>query len=95
MVKAKDLIKVQKEKEKIKYKSFSKIYSFVEKKINLASSCGYYYTWYHIPEFIIGYPLYNLDECKNYIIDKLKKDGFDTNIDESQPTLIIIKWFEN
>ena len=91
MVKAQDLINSQKEREKIKYKTFSKIYSNIEKKIKLASSSNFYYIWYEIPEFIIGFPLYNLDECKKVVIKELKKNDFD--IEEFKSNLILVKWF--
>jgi hypothetical protein len=91
MVKAQDLINSQKEREKIKYKTFSKIYSNIEKKINLASASNFYYTWYEIPEFIIGFPLYNLDECKTIVTAQIKDNGFD--IEEFERNIILIKWF--
>ena len=91
MVKAQDLINTQKEREKIKFKTFAKIYSNVEKKISLASSSNFYYVWYEIPEFIIGFPLYNLDECKKYIIKELKDNGF--NVEIYDDNIILIQWF--
>ena len=91
MVKAKDLINIQKEREKIRYKTFNKIYNIIEKKINLASAGTFYYVWYQIPEFIIGLPLYKIDECKLYIINQLKDSGFD--IEEFDNNLLLIKWF--
>jgi hypothetical protein len=91
MVKAQDLINSQKEREKIKYKTFSKIYSNIEKKISLASSSNFYYVWYEIPEFIMGFPLYNLDECKTIVVKQLKDNGFD--IEEFNNNIILIKWF--
>lgn len=91
MVKADDLIKVQKERENIKYKTFAKILKNIEKKILMASSVNEYFTWYEIPNFIIGLPLYNFEECKKKVIKDLKKNGFD--IDEYEPNIILIKWF--
>jgi len=90
MVKAQDLINVQKDRDKIKYKTFAKIYNIIERKITLASSSNLYYIWYQIPEFIIGCPLFNLSECKKNIIKQLKENGFD--IDEYD-NLLLIKWF--
>ena len=43
MVKAGDLVKAQKEKDNIKYKTFKKIFDLIEKKIVLASSSNYYH----------------------------------------------------
>ena len=91
MVKAQDLINSQKEREKIKFKTFSKIYNTVEKKISLASSSNFYYVWYEIPEFIIGFPLYNLDECKKHIVKELKDNGFNVEIYDNN--IILIEWF--
>jgi hypothetical protein len=91
MVKASDLIKQQKEREERKKKTFDKIYMVVEKKITLASEGDYYYTWYQIPEFLVGLPLYSVDECKNYIQEKLKMNGFKTEF--FLPNILLIKWF--
>ena len=91
MVKAQDLINSQKEREKIKYKTFSKIYSNIEKKIELASSINFYYVWYEIPEFIIGFPLYNLNECKTCVVKQFKDNDFD--VEEFEKNIILIKWF--
>lgn len=91
MVKADELIKVQKERESIKYKTFDKILKNIEKKILMASSVNEYYTWFEIPSFIIGMPLYNFNECKIKIIKDLKKNGFE--IDEYETNLILVKWF--
>jgi len=82
MVKASDLIKQQKEREDRKF--------LIEKKICYASSGNFYTTWYQIPTFLIGLPLYSLDDCSTYIINKLNKDGFEANI--IKPDIIIIKW---
>jgi len=91
MVKAEDLIKQQKEREDRKYLTFDKIYEHVEKKICLASSGNYYYTWFQVPEMLIGLPSYCYKECQTYIMDKLKKNGFETEFFE--PNIILIKWF--
>lgn len=91
MVKAQDLIKIQKEREQIKYKTFSTIFSKIEKKITMASASNFYYVWYEIPKFIIGFPVYNLDECTNVIIKQLEDNGF--NIEKFEENLILVEWF--
>ena len=45
---------------------------------------------YIMPEVLIGYPNYNLDECLVYIIDKLQIDGFLTRY--VHPNLLMISW---
>lgn len=91
MVKADKLQKEQKKRDEIKKETFNKILEKLEKKIILASAANYYFTWYTIPEFIIGLPLYSLIECKEYIIKKINKDGFATEF--FQPNIILVKWF--
>ena len=91
MVKAGDLIKQQKDRENRKNITFDKILLKIEKKIEIASSGNYYYTWYSIPEFIIGLPMYSLNECKVYITQKLKDNGFEITCYD--PNLMLVKWF--
>ena len=90
MVKACDLIKQQKEREDRKFLTFEKVFKLVEKKICFASSGNFYTTWYQIPTFLIGLPLYSVDDCAKYITNKLNKNGFETEI--VKPDIIVIKW---
>jgi hypothetical protein len=91
MVKADKLIKEQKERDDRKKITFDKVFLKIEKKIVLASAANYYYCWYSIPEFIVGLPMYSLRECKEYIENKLKNDGFETEFFE--PNILLVKWF--
>jgi len=91
MVKATDLVKQQKKREERKKITFEKIYSVIEKKIIMASAGDFYYTWYQIPEFLVGLPMYSVDECQNYIQDKLKLNGF--VVEFFLPNILLIKWF--
>jgi hypothetical protein len=91
MVKASDLIKEQEKKQKLKKKIYKKVFNMVEKKIKLASYHNMYYVYYELPQVILLEPQYNLDECKNYIIHKLKKNGF--KIKEIDDKKILIGWF--
>jgi hypothetical protein len=90
MVKAEELVKQQKERESRKYITFEKIYSQIDKKICMASAANFYYTWFQIPEFLIGMPIYSFEECKKYIEDKLKQNNFKTEF--YQPNILFITW---
>ena len=92
MVKAKDLLKLQKKRESKKKTIYQKVYAKVEKKIVLTSNTNYYLCWYSVPEFMIGTPLYRLDKCIEYIIKKLEKNGFKVTFYE--PNLLQISWEE-
>lgn len=91
MIKASDLILKQEERKNIKYKTFNKIYKLVEKKIVLASSTDFYYIWYEIPEFLIGYPLYNYKECIRCVKGRLEENDF--LVEEYEPNILLISWF--
>ena len=90
MVKADEIIKQQKIRENRKNITFDKIYAHIERKIYLASSTNNYFTCYQIPEFLVGLPIYNFTECKEYIKKKLINDGF--NITFYEPNVILVNW---
>jgi len=90
MIKAEDLIKKQEIKENKKYITFEKIYTNIEKKITTASERNLYYTYYEIPQILIGFPTYTIKDCYKYIDNKLKKNGFKTH--EYYNNIILISW---
>ncbi len=90
MVKAQDLINEQRERDKHKEAVYKKVYKKVETKIIQASAMNLYECWYQLPEFLFNIPLYNLEGCKNYIENRLIRDGFSvyfTNLNT-----IVISW---
>jgi hypothetical protein len=90
MIKAQDLINEQTKRENKKYLIFDKIYNSIEKKILIASNVNYYETCYELPEFIMGFPLYSLNECGLYIKNKLIENGFSADIIHYK--LVYISW---
>ena len=90
MIKASELIKKQKEKEHNKKKTYDKIYLLAERKICTASDTNNYHTWFQIPEFLVGLPIYSHPECRKYIEEKLNHNGFKTNFYE--PNILFIEW---
>jgi hypothetical protein len=93
MVKAKDLCKLQEEKKKLKENTFKKILERIEKKISIASNSDFYYTYYEIPELILGLPLYSIQDCITYVKKKLEKNGF--KVFFSEPNILLISWQPN
>ena len=90
MVKASDLLKEQNERKKQKEKTFKKIYKNLEKRIIIANSGNHSSIWFEIPEFILGVPIYNIIECKNYLQDKLNDNGFVSKYYE--PKYLSVDW---
>ena len=58
--------------------------------IDVNASLEKTYCGYNIPEFIIGIPLYNINDLKNYIIETLKKNGF--KLMYFHPNTVFISW---
>ena len=48
------------------------------------------YCFYQIPEFVIGIPLYNISELRNYVMNSLKTNGFE--ILYIEPNWLFIYW---
>ena len=71
-----ELYSMQKKKLKNRTKCFDYIIELCHRRIRTVSSyCGQN-TFYEIPGFVVGYPLYNLAECITYVVDALRKNGF-------------------
>jgi hypothetical protein len=71
-----ELYSMQKKKLKNRTKCFDYIIELCHRRIRTVSSyCGQN-TFYEIPGFVVGYPLYKLDECITYVVDALRKNGF-------------------
>lgn len=85
-----ELIRCQQEKDAKKIEAYKKIYYSIEKKISISSSMNLYYTWFEVPEFILGFPLYNLSDCIDYIVQNLISNGF--KAEHYNPNILLIKW---
>jgi hypothetical protein len=90
MVSIDDILSEQCERKKKKTKIYKKIYKLVERKIidcSKVNNTGCYFT---VPLFLINIPIYCVNECKIYLIQKLKKDGF--KINNLDNNIIYISW---
>ena len=77
-------------KELSKFETFDKILQRCHNKIKLYAENRKTECIYEIPEFIIGVPLYNINELKEYLISSLNKNGFILN--QIPPNWIYISW---
>jgi len=89
-LKAKDLVKEQKKREEKNTIIFDKIYNLMERNIKTASDADLYQILYQIPIFLLGCSTYSFIECKDYLGNKLRCNGFDVYFYE--PNIFIIKW---
>lgn len=71
-----ELYQLKKKKEQIKNVSFDRIIEMCHKRIKNIAAHGGMNTFYEIPGMLLGYPLYNIYDCLDYVVDKLRKNGF-------------------
>lgn len=71
----KELHNIQKKKLQLKSVAYDRILELIHRRIKLVASYGGSNTFYEIPGLIVGYPLYNLIDCTNYIINSLRNNG--------------------
>ncbi|QIG60179.1 hypothetical protein [Dishui Lake large algae virus 1] len=71
-----ELYDMKKKKEYCRTICFDYIIELCHRRIRNVASYGGMNCFYEIPGMLIGYPLYNLEECTHYVIDKLRGSGF-------------------
>ena len=71
-------------------KLFDDILVQIHNKIKLNSKNKTFYCTHQIPEFLIGKPLYKIEDLRKYLIDSLKRDKFDVLY--IHPNLLFISW---
>ena len=81
------------EKEENKKQIYDNVLKKCHNKILLTSKMNPYEQWCYfvIPKFIYGIPLYNFNDCLQYLVTNLTKNGFKINY--THPNLLIISWF--
>jgi hypothetical protein len=87
-----ELYKQKQQTEEHKIKVYQRVLARVHKKIKSTSRMrnSDKFTFFLLPEFILGVPRYNMVECTSYIIEKLIDNGF--MIKYTHPNLLFISW---
>jgi hypothetical protein len=71
-------------------KMFDDILVQIHNKIKYQSKNKTFFCTHQIPEFLIGKPLYRVEDLRKYLIDSLKRDKFDVLY--MHPNLLFISW---
>jgi len=87
-----ELYKQDKISEDHRIKVYQKILARIHNKIKSTSRVrgNNKFCMYLLPEFLLGVPRYDINECTMYVIEKLTENGFD--IKYTHPNLLWISW---
>lgn len=88
-----DLYEIKKKKELRSLNVFNHILNMINKKIKEIAEHGGMSFYYKVPPVIIGYPLYDYDNCMEYLIKQLKINGlYSAKLPKPNENLIYISW---
>uniref|UniRef100_A0A6C0JBG5 Uncharacterized protein n=1 Tax=viral metagenome TaxID=1070528 RepID=A0A6C0JBG5_9ZZZZ len=87
-----DLYKQKKLTEEHKIKIYQRVLARVHSKIKTTSRMrgSEKFTFFLLPEFILGVPRYDMSECTSYVMEKLIDNGF--MLKYTHPNLLFISW---
>lgn len=73
-----------------KKKTYEKIMENIYSRMEKATSMNQLNCFYEVPEFLIGHPLYNINDCLEFNISQLMKNGF--LVKYYFPRILYISW---
>ena len=85
-----DLFETSNKKNLMRLEIYDDVLVKCHRRIKYNSTLERTYCFYQIPEFIIGVPLYKVEEMRIYIINSLKKDGI--QVMYIDPNWLFISW---
>jgi hypothetical protein len=78
-------------KKNLRQTIYHKILEKCHIKIKASAGKEFYECNYDVPHYVVGLPLFNINECIDYLINKLKDNGF--KVDYFFPKTLHISWF--
>jgi len=78
------------EKNNRKIECYEKVLDICHKKIVVAAENKKLRIFIEVPEYVCGYPLYNINSCLKFILDSLKANGF--LVKYYFPKILYISW---
>lgn len=70
-----DLYAMKNNKDKIKTNTFNVIIEKCHDKIKKIAEQGGMNIFYEIPRILLGYPLYDMELCLDFVVDALRQNG--------------------
>lgn len=89
----KELHTLKTKKDTIKFKTFDIIIEKCHSKIKKVANVGSTNIFFEVPFFLLGYPLYDVNDCILYIISSLKENGlFVQRLSNPNNNILYISW---
>lgn len=88
-----ELYNIKKTIDQNHIKTYNKVVELCNKKIKRIAEHNGYSTFYVVPYYIIGYPLFNVEECIKHTRGVYKKAGYIVNrLPEPNRNILYISW---
>lgn len=71
-----ELYQLKRKKERNRKLHFETVFEKCQSRIRKVAANGGLNTFYEVPGMVVGLPLYNIQECTEYIIKQLRESGF-------------------
>jgi hypothetical protein len=78
------------EKKQKTHEAYEKVLSICQKRIKDAAEGQRTKTFMVVPEFIVGYPIFDMNMCLDYVVKTLKKNGF--LVEYIFPKMLYVSW---
>jgi hypothetical protein len=92
MLNVDELKKLNEKRKNFKLEAYEKILEMICNKIKDTSTVlGENYCIYQVPEFLLGYSLYELDDCCKWLKKKILKFGIN-KVTIIEKNILIIMW---
>jgi hypothetical protein len=88
-----ELYSIKQNIDKNHIKTYNKVVELCNKKIKRIAEHNGYSTFYSVPYYIIGYPLFNVEECIRHLMMLYKKSNYIVNrLPEPNRNILYISW---
>lgn len=87
---ARDVSRVVQEKRASQFEHFSKVLRLCQVEISKCVDLGYTHCIFEVPSFLVGHPLYDINECIVYVLRKLQEHEY--HVSYYFPNTIYITW---
>ena len=85
-----ELHRIINEKYQRKSECYEKVLEICHRKITMATEHKQIKTLFEVPEYVYGFPIFNINDCINFLLQNLKSNGFLVNY--YFPKILYISW---